>query len=46
MKPTKFFRQKEHDRLANDEKPILVMAIILIVMLVAGLVSLVLTFRS
>lgn len=45
MKPTKFHHQKDYDRLSNDEKPILVMAIILIVMLVAGLVSLLYTFK-
>lgn len=46
MKPTKFFHQKGHDRLSNDEKPVLIMAIILIVMLILGLVSLLYTFKS
>ena len=46
MKPTKFHHQKDYDRLSNDEKPILVMAIILFVMLIIGLVSLIFTFKS
>ena len=46
MKPTKFHHQKDYDRLSNDEKPIIVMAIILIVMLVLGLISLIFTFKS
>lgn len=46
MKPTKFFHQKDYDRLSNDEKPVIVMACILVVMLILGLVSLIFTFKS
>jgi len=40
MKPTKFHHQKDYDRLSNDQKPVIVMACILVVMLIIGLISL------
>lgn len=46
MKPTKFHKQKDYDRLSNDQKPVIVMACILVVMLIIGLISLFYTFKS